>query len=346
MNYIVLDLEWNQPYHCERLDYKNGRCLKAEIIQIGAVKLDCDKKISDTFCINIRPAKIKVINKNVRELTGIDEKMLENAVDIYKAVETFKSWCGKDYVFITWGYDDIGVLGTNLKYFDIDTSFLPNFYNLQMIYCAQTDNENRQYSLASAAEHFGITLDKPLHNALTDAYYTALICAHLDIQKGIDTYHAMVFNDKSIPEHMKRIKYKRNYEPVNSYEKIIEETKIKAPVCSDCGEKLTNLITAENGFYNFLAIGKCARHGEFAQMVKINRIDAEKYCATEIYYTVDEFNREYFLLKLNKMRASDKRKKSAQRKRAMKIYAKDTLPKEEKIIHNKVNGRMKILASN
>ena len=39
MNYVVLDMEWNQPYPGEKLVYRNNLCLSSEIIQIGAVKL-------------------------------------------------------------------------------------------------------------------------------------------------------------------------------------------------------------------------------------------------------------------------------------------------------------------
>jgi DNA polymerase III alpha subunit (gram-positive type) len=210
MNYIVFDMEWNQPAPWKKLKYVNDMCLHNEIIQIGAVKLDASCKIVDTFTINIKPAAYEEINKNVRKLTGINEETLKDAPCIETAIETFKEWCGEDYIFIAWGYDDINVLGDNLKYFGLDTSWLPGCYNLQMIFCAQTDNENRQYSLSYAAEYFKITLDKPLHNALTDAYYTAEICGKLDIEKGIKTYRAMVFKDKSIPEHMKNILYKKN----------------------------------------------------------------------------------------------------------------------------------------
>ena len=39
MNYIVLDLEWNQPFS-NKTAIKSPVFLKGEIVQIGAVKLD------------------------------------------------------------------------------------------------------------------------------------------------------------------------------------------------------------------------------------------------------------------------------------------------------------------
>ena len=39
MNYIVFDMEWNQPPAGAKLEYENDCCLSNEIIQIGAVKI-------------------------------------------------------------------------------------------------------------------------------------------------------------------------------------------------------------------------------------------------------------------------------------------------------------------
>ena len=40
MNYIVLDMEWNQPSPGLKIEYKNDRGLANEIIQIGGVKMN------------------------------------------------------------------------------------------------------------------------------------------------------------------------------------------------------------------------------------------------------------------------------------------------------------------
>ena len=94
MNYIVLDMEWNQPMPGVRLEYKNDRCLANEIIQIGAVKMDENLQIIDTFEINIKPQELKHINHNVRKLTGIDDALLADASDLATAIAEFRTWCG------------------------------------------------------------------------------------------------------------------------------------------------------------------------------------------------------------------------------------------------------------
>ena len=52
MNYIVLDLEWNQcPYGKSREEER----LPFEIVEIGAVKMNEQKEIIDTFHILVKP---------------------------------------------------------------------------------------------------------------------------------------------------------------------------------------------------------------------------------------------------------------------------------------------------
>lgn len=49
MDYVIFDLEWNNAY-----DYKEKKGVN-EIIEIGAVRLDKDLNISDTFTQLVKP---------------------------------------------------------------------------------------------------------------------------------------------------------------------------------------------------------------------------------------------------------------------------------------------------
>lgn len=314
MNYIVFDMEWNQPSYGDMLIYENERCLKNEIIQIGAVKLDENCNELGAFTVDVKPKVHKIINKNVKKLTGIDGDDLKNAGTIENAISDFRAWCGEDFVFITWGYDDISVLGANLKYFGLDASWLPGCYNLQMIFCSQICNENRQFSLAYAAGYYKISLDLPLHNALTDAYYTSKICAKLDLKKGISTYRAIVFKDKSIPEHMKNIVYKKNFKGFSSYEEALKKSGILKPVCHKCGAELSVTLRVHNGFYNYLVMGKCISHGEYVYIANVNHNGENSFGATVQCFLEDKYNREYFMIKAKKMQLKNKQRTDKKRR--------------------------------
>ena len=59
MNYIVFDLEWNQPADIKSTE---KRKLQFEIIEIGAVKLDENKNIISSFNELVCPKVYKTLN--------------------------------------------------------------------------------------------------------------------------------------------------------------------------------------------------------------------------------------------------------------------------------------------
>ncbi|MCF0154633.1 MAG: exonuclease, partial [Veillonella sp.] len=70
MDYIIFDLEWNQPYSNDISFLKRAKMpLTGEIIQIGAVKLNSDLEIVDKFSMLVKPKYLKYMHKHVSELT-------------------------------------------------------------------------------------------------------------------------------------------------------------------------------------------------------------------------------------------------------------------------------------
>ena len=183
MNYIVMDMEWNQPWPGSPSSKKVLPVqIRGEIIQIGAVRIMEDGEVADEFQVMIRPKFYRHLNRRVSKLTGIKENRLrDEGVPFPEAMGLFQSWCGEDVVFLTWGFDDIGILRENLQLFDMDTAFTDRWYNAQMIFNAQTDGSNSQKALKTAMETLGIEATRPAHDALGDAYHTALICARLNL---------------------------------------------------------------------------------------------------------------------------------------------------------------------
>ncbi len=190
MQYIVLDMEWNQPWPGSPSAQKVLPVqIRGEIIQIGAVRVTEDQQVADEFQVLIKPKYYKRLNRRVSKLTGIKEAQLrDNGAPMVEAMEKFRSWCGEDVVFLTWGFDDITILRENLRLYGLDESWVTRWYNAQMIFNAQTDGTSSQKALKTAMEIFGIEATRPAHDALGDAYHTALICARLDLKKGMDQY--------------------------------------------------------------------------------------------------------------------------------------------------------------
>ena len=187
MNYIVLDMEWNQPWPGSPSAKKVLPVqIRGEIIQIGAVRISTDREVGDEFQVLIKPKFYRRLNRRVSKLTGIKESQLrDEGVPMVEAMERFRAWCGEDVIFLTWGFDDITILRENLRLYGIDESWVNRWYNAQMIFNAQTDGSSSQKALKTAMEIFGIEATRPAHDALGDAYHTALICAKLDLNRGI-----------------------------------------------------------------------------------------------------------------------------------------------------------------
>lgn len=191
MFYITLDLEWNQAYAQKALAVQRqlSSRLRGEVIQIGAVKLDKNLRICGSYQIIVKPRYFKKLHKHVSELTGITQEQMDVGTPLTVAAESFKRWCGEDFAFLTWGPDDIPMLKENLHVNDLDFSWLNNTYDLQQIFSRQTDGAAKQRSLEYAMEYFELPMNLPAHDALNDAYFTALVAQKLNVEEGVRTYN-------------------------------------------------------------------------------------------------------------------------------------------------------------
>ena len=190
MDYIVLDMEWNQPWPGSPSARKILPVqIRGEIIQMGAVRVSEDQQVLDEFQVMVRPKFYRSLNRRVSKLTGIKESRLKaEGVPFAEAIERFRAWCGEDVVFLTWGFDDITILRENLQLHELPCDWVDRWYNAQMMFNAQTDGSNSQKALKTAMEIFGIEATRPAHDALGDAFHTAQICAKLDLKRGMEEY--------------------------------------------------------------------------------------------------------------------------------------------------------------
>ena len=177
MTYIILDLEWNQPISYQSRTYREvGDKLIFEMIQIGAVKLDADLNPADTISIPIAPTHYLRIHPRIRRMTGLDSETLAGAPAFREALEQFAAWCGDDYTLLTWGIDDVSVLYQNIRFFHCEDIPLPSLCDIQQLFSQEHKLKDRA-GLKAAMELMEIQPDENMsfHNALNDAWYTALV---------------------------------------------------------------------------------------------------------------------------------------------------------------------------
>ena len=275
MNYIVMDMEWNQPWPGSPSSKKVLPVqIRGEIIQIGAVRITEDQQVADEFQVLIKPKYYRHLNRRVSKLTGIKETQLrEEGVPFPEAIESFRSWCGEDIVFLPWGFDDIGILRENLMLFQLDTAFTEKWYNAQMIFNAQTDGSSAQKALKTAMEIFGIEATRPAHDALGDAYHTALICARLDLKKGAAEYdealksHENGFHGAELPGCIARKVFYDYADKRAALSAMAGEENI-CPICNS--RMLGSRWFAQPG-HRYMDLATCPQDGKFLIRVRLSQ---------------------------------------------------------------------------
>ena len=275
MNYIVLDMEWNQPWPGSPSAKKVLPVqVRGEIIQIGAVRVTENQEVQDEFQVLVRPKYYRHLNRRVSKLTGIKEsRLLSEGVPFPEAAEQFRSWCGEDIVILTWGFDDIGILRENLQLFGLETGWTNRWYNAQMMFNAQTDGSNAQKALKTAMEIFGIEATRPAHDALGDAYHTALICARLDLKRGMDEYgqalksHENGFHGAEIPGCIAR-KVFYDYADKRAALAAMAGEENECPIC---GKKMLGSRWFAQPSHRYMDLATCPEHGKFLIRVRLSQ---------------------------------------------------------------------------
>lgn len=274
MNYIVLDMEWNQPWPGSPSAKKVLPVqIRGEIIQIGAVRVTEDQQVTDEFQVLIRPKYYRRLNRRVSKLTGIKEaQLLADGVSMNEAMSRFRQWCGENVIFLTWGFDDITILRENLRLYGIDDSWVERWYNAQMIFNAQTDGSSSQKALKTAMEIFEIEATRPAHDALGDAYHTALICAKLDLQKGVTEYgkalksHEDGFHGAELPGCIGRKVY-YDYADKHAALNAMTEEENKCPTC---GKQMTGTRWFSQPGHRYMDLAECPDCGKFLIRVRLS----------------------------------------------------------------------------
>jgi len=287
-------MEWNQAFSKLKV-MKKPVHLVGEIIQIGAVKLDENFRYTDNFKIGIHPKYYTKMNKRVQRLTNITNDDLRCGLPFKKAFELFKEWCGEDFVFLTWGFEDVPMLRDNMLLHGIDTKWLPDVYNLQIIYDTQVAHQKQQASLAKALETVSEEPPAHAHDALDDAMSTFTVCTHLDMPTGIESYKPDSLNegsDKLAVESLPTT-YATRTEALRSKKELTFH-------CPQCGNKVICGEIVPQNEVKKIALAHCENDHSFFVRFKLLKNKENRIKVTRIIYTLDEDNLNYYNAKRNK----------------------------------------------
>ena len=330
MSYIVLDLEWNQAQSSsstifDRLPFR----LRGEIIQIGAVRMEAGGP-TEEFRADIRPRYFRRINHRVGKLTGINKEMLRYGLDFETAIQWLHEWCGADdCLFLTWGLDDKMIMEQNLRLFNIKGDWISRWANLQKVYNLQIPGDGNQKSLASAMEHFGIEQTRTAHDALDDAYNTALVCANLDLERGLSQLIAA--DAEAAERRLEKARLRNNARraipspPVEPMERreasgyttiplAFSDTELSGLLCPGCGETLENSRWINQGDGRYMTLMECPEHGHFLLRLKFKLDEDGTYRVTRLLYEANEAMRRSYAEKAKSKRKTRRSSQSLTRR--------------------------------
>ena len=277
MNYIVFDLEWNQsPYgkarEIERLPF--------EIIEIGAVKLNAEREVVDTFQVIVRPAVYRKLNYRTKEIVHMNQQELENGEWFPDAVRSFLAWAGPDSIFCTWGTVDLPELQRNMKYYNM-LGLLKgpmHYYDVQKLFAIQYEDMKSRRSLEYAADYFHIEKDQAFHRALADAVYTAEIFRRIDTDvmlayDSIDVYQNPQTKTEEI--HLIYNGYSKFISrEFRTKEEAMQDPEVVITPCCLCGRPSRKRIRWFSvNARNYYCIAECPVHGLLKGKIRMKKND-------------------------------------------------------------------------
>ncbi|MDR0219794.1 MAG: exonuclease domain-containing protein [Lachnospiraceae bacterium] len=179
MDYIILDLEWNQSFN--PLTDPLALELPFEIIDIGAIKLDEHCVVLDEFDQLVKPQVYKRLHYITSKIIHLRMRDLMKGNPFPQVMREFLDWCGDDYIFCTWGTSDLVELQRNMRYYYMTP--LHNgplrFLDVQKLFSIAYEDGKTRRALEWAIDFLRLPKDSAFHRAFSDAYYTARILSGL-----------------------------------------------------------------------------------------------------------------------------------------------------------------------
>ncbi len=301
MNYIVLDLEWNQ---CPEGKIKENSRIPFEIIEIGAIRFQFSSHdLSDSFCSLIKPSVYPSLHHKTREVISLRSTDFENAEDFPAVARKFFSWCGEEPSFCTWGPADLTELQRNMAYYGMRLPFpFPFFYyDIQKIFSIVYEDRKTRRSLEYAVDFLKIEKEIPFHDALSDAYYTARVMERLTEDQLLSNSSIDCFRTPEKRKDEIHVTYgtysKYISKPFSSKQQAMKDRAVTSTSCYLCGKSTPKKIRwFSAGSSNYFCLSFCESHGYLKGKIRLRQrqdgsfyaIKTQKLISPEEAYAIRE----------------------------------------------------------
>lgn len=173
MQYVILDVEMCKiPKALRTKKYRHAN----EIIQLGAVLVDEDYNIVDSFDEYVKP-QLGTLDKKIIDLTGITYENIKDADSFNAVMHRFENWLiDKEVTAVSWSMTDMTQMlyEAEVKEYDgyIVDRLCENWIDCQEMFDKKIDAD-RQMSLRDAIVASDIEVEGREHDGLVDAMNTA-----------------------------------------------------------------------------------------------------------------------------------------------------------------------------
>jgi len=310
LNYVILDLEWNQS----QTPQESVKGLTFEIVEIGAVKLNEDRVMIDEFSRLIKPQVYHKMHHITRKLIHLQMEELEKGQPFTKVAPEFLEWCEKDAMFGTWGPLDLSELQNNMKYYDMEPlSEGPiAFFDVQKLFSKAYEDGKTRRSLEYAVDFLKIEKDIPFHRAFSDAYYTAKVFAEIkrefaDENLSYDTFRAPKDEKSEVwvdfSDYSKFIS-----KGFDTKQELLENKRVISTKCYKCNRGTFKKIKwFSTNHKNYYYVGYCPKHGYVKSKLRVRRDCNEKFFAIKTMKKIDKETYGTLIAKYNKYKEQKKR---------------------------------------
>lgn len=292
MNYIVLDLEWNQ---CPTGKADEIEKLPFEIIEIGAVRLDETLKETGRFREVVRPQLYTKLHFRTKEIVSLRAIDFENARCFPEIIPEFFDWCGDDPSFCTWGPSDLMELQRNLSYYSIPSPFaFPLIYfDIQKIFSIVYEDRKSRRSLEYAVNYLHLPTDIPFHSALCDASYTSLIMQNMtveQIRKNSSVDYFRTPNNRRQEIYLHYDSYvKFVSKPFASKTQAMKDRVVTSTSCYICRKNIPKKIRWFSvGSSNYCCVAYCSKHGYVKGKIRLRQRSDGKFYAVKTTKLISE----------------------------------------------------------
>lgn len=317
MNYIVLDLEWNQSNTGKEPEVKE---IPFEIIDFGAIRMSMDRKLIGEFNQLVKPTVYQHMHHITSKIIHLHMQDLQRGKPFVEAMKDFRDFCGEEYIFCTWGTLDIFELQRNMRYYGMDLlSDGPlKYLDIQKLYSIAFEDGKTRRNLEYAVDERQIEKDIPFHRAFSDAYYTAKVMELLPedvlVYYSYDTFNLPKSREEEIhvefPNYVKHIS--RVFDDKHTAMTDREISSTKCYLCHKNIKKKVRWFSPNNGKH-FYSVAECPIHGYVKYKARMKKTDDEKVYVVKTSKFVDEETYLNIAEKRQQVLISKKKKKENKR---------------------------------